>query len=521
MSDPAAGQGGNRSNTAQTRPPARQSTSRQGQKSTLGLTPMTAKQQGQGRTPVADGRPSPPAPAMTPKAPRRPARERGGPPSGLTAWIRRRRTRAHLNYLPKWTARRTEPFEIGGLHWLPVPSNDNRGPSIALHGGESMLLALAEMSPAMLRGPESANLGARLAEVLAAFAEPFPAQPPTHGLLALLPGARGGDASTAAAKPGARIPEPNAGAPLQQRGMAPVGAGGYPVPGAAPMMPGGSVGPAGFGGAGVPGPGGTAGSGGLGALNTSARPDAYAYRPALTRIQILHQVPGSAGRTRSYLVLGFSYSKELVDCAARLGQGERGLTLLVSRAAETVFAMLSDPGPRGGHLGTLVPLDRAGWTRLLGALVLPGRGDLVVPQSAAPAWRPTEIDALAPRYIAVTAPIGTAGQSSTWWHATGWVKRWPQGIGGLDVAACAGFLPPGVTGAASVVMGLRRSEDRSLMPTVAGYLTVSGHDAVEVELARVAAHAAADARDGFVEFCDRNHHVAFADTLPLARGLAG
>jgi hypothetical protein len=514
VSDPAAGQGGNRSNTAQTRHPARQSTSRQAQKSTLGLTPMTAKPQGQGRSPVADGRPAPPAPAMTPKAPRRPARESGGPPSGLTAWIRRRRTRAHLGYLPKWTARRTEPFEIGGLHWLPVPSNDNRGPSIALHGGESMLLALAEMSPAMLRGPESANLGARLAEVLTAFAEPFPAQPPTHGLLGLLPGARGGNA---AAKPSARNAESDAGtgAPSQQRGMAqmaPAGAGGYPAPGAAPMMPGGSTGPAGFAGPGVPGGFGFSGS---------ARPDAYAYRPALTRIQILHQVPGSAGRTRSYLVLGFSYSKELVDCAARLGQGERGLTILVSRAAETVFAMLSDPGPRGGRLGTLVPLDRAGWTRLLGALVLPGRGDLVVPQSVAPAWRPTEIDALAPRYIAVTAPIGTAGQSSTWWHATGWVKRWPQGLGGLDVAACAGFLPPGVTGAASVVMGLRRSEDRTLMPTVAGYLTVSGHDAVEVELARVAAHAAADARDGFVEFCDRNHHLAFADTLPLARGLAG
>lgn len=377
--------------------------------------------------------------------------EPGRVPVGLTAWIRRRRTRAHLNYLPKWVARRTEPFDIGGLHWLPAPSPENRGPAIALHGGQNMLLALAEMSPTVLRGPESANLGARLASVLTGF--------------------------SASALPG---------------------------PGAHNALLGGLA------------------AGGPGSLPGGSAPGAAApYRPALTRIQVLHQVPGSAGRTRSYLVLGFHYTSELVDQAARLGQGERGLTLLVARAAETVFAVLGDPGPRGGHLGTLVPLDRAGWTRLLGALVLPGRGDLVNPQAAAPAWRPTEIDALAPRFIAVTAPIGTAGQTSSWWHATSWVKRWPRGIGGLDLAACAGFLPPGVSGTASVVLGLRPGEDHKPTPTVAGYLTVSGHDAVEVELARVAAHAAADARDGFIEFCDRHHHLAFAQTLPLALGLAG
>jgi hypothetical protein len=56
---------------------------------------------------------------------------------------------------------------------------------------------------------------------------------------------------------------------------------------------------------------------------------------------------------------------------------------------------------------------------------------------------------------------------------------------------------------------------------VAGYVTVSGHDAAEIELARIAAHAAAEERDGFVEFCDRRHHLAFANTLPLATGLRG
>ena len=485
MSDPASGQGGTRSTAAQRRHPARQPGGQQAQKSTLGLTPMTAKQ---GR-PTHPGRPPVPPPVRpadvrTGGTRNRPAGDGVRPPSGLAAWIRRRRTRAHLGYLPKWTARRAEPFGIGGLHWLPAPANDNRGPAVVLHGSESMLLALAEMSPAALRGPESANLGARLAAVLTAFAAPAAATPQQDGgRTGRLFGSRAADRMGAAERPTTRpAPDgPAVGAPAVTGDVA------SPYQRAI----------------GLAGPGG------------------MAYRPSLARIQVLHQVPGSAGRTRSYLVLGFRYDSALVEHAARLGQGERGVTMLVARAAETVFAALSDPGVRGGRLGTLVPLDRPGWTRLLGALVLPGRGDLVTAPSVAPTWRPTEIDALAPRYIAVTAPIGTAGQTSTWWHATGWVKRWPPGIGGLDLAACAGFLPPGVTGTASVVLGLRRGEDRALMPTVAGYLTVSGHDAVEVELARVAAHAAADARDGFVEFCDRSHHIAFADTLPLARGLAG
>jgi hypothetical protein len=75
-----------------------------------------------------------------------------------------------------------------------------------------------------------------------------------------------------------------------------------------------------------------------------------------------------------------------------------------------------------------------------------------------------------------------------------------------------------VSGAASVVVGMAGPpNDRG--PAVAGYVTVSGHDAEEVELARVAAHAAAEERDGFIEFCDRRHHLVFAHTLPLATGL--
>lgn len=335
----------------------------------------------------------------------------GPGPGSLARWIRQRRTRSHLSHLPKWVARRPEPFGIGGLHWLPAPTG-SRDPALLLHGAAGTVLAVAEISPGVLRGPDAGDLGARLGEVLAQ--------------------------------------------------------------GAAAAAP-------------------------------------------LVRLQLLSQVPGPAGRTRAYVVAALAYSPALVDQAARFAQGERGLTAIAAQAAGEVFGRLGANGTTGARLGPLVPLDRNAVTALLGALVLPGRGALG-PRPDENAWQPTEVDATAPRSVAITGPVGPVGQPSTWWHATGWVKRWPRAVGGLDAASCAAFLPPGVSGAASVVVGMAGpAGERG--PAIAGYVTVSGHDATEVELARAATHAAADERDGFVEFCDRRHHLAFANTLPLATGL--
>jgi hypothetical protein len=337
----------------------------------------------------------------------------GPAPAGFTLWIRRRRTRSHLLHLPKWTARRPEPFGIRGLHWLPAPTG-SRDPALFLHGGAGMILAVAEISPGVLRGPEAVDLGARLGETLVA-------------------GAAG------------------------------------PVP------------------------------------------------PA--RLQLLCQVPGPAGRTRAYAVVGLAYTAELVNQAARFAQGERGLTAIAAQAAGEVFARLSANDTAGARLGPMVPLDRNAVVGLLGSLILPGRG-AIGPRPGETAWQPTEVDATAPRSVAITGPVGPARQPSTWWHATGWVKRWPRGVGGVDAASAAAFLPPGVSGATSLVVGMAGPQgDRS--PAIAGYVTVSGHDAAEVELARFATHAAAEERAGFVEFCDRRHHLAFAHTLPLATGLRG
>jgi hypothetical protein len=328
-------------------------------------------------------------------------------------WIRQRRTRSHLRHLPKWTARRPEPFGIHGLHWLPAPTG-SRDPALFLQGSTGAVLAVAEISPGVLRGPQAGDLSARLGEVVAR-------------------GAQG------------------------------------PVP--------------------------------------------------LTRLQLLCQVPGPAGRTRAYAIAALAYTPELVNQAARFAQGERGLTTVAAQRMAEIFGLLGASGTSGAGLGPLVPLDRSAVVSLLGALVLPGRG-MLAPRHGENPWQPAEVDATAPRSVAITGLVGPARQPSTWWHATGWVKRWPRAVGGIDAAACAAFLPPGVSGAASVVVGMTGPPaDRG--PAIAGYVTVSGHDASEVELARAATHAAAEEREGFVEFCDRRHHLVFAYTLPLALGLRG
>jgi hypothetical protein len=302
---------------------------------------------------------------------------------------------------------------VQGLHWLPAPTG-SRDAALLLHGGAARILAVAEMSPGVLRGSDARDLGARLGSLL--------------------------EQAT---------------------------------------------------GAGIP----------------------------LARLQVLTQVPGPVGRTRSFMVVALAYTRQLVEQAARFAQGERGLTAVCARPVAEVFSQLAANGTAGARVGPLVPMDRAAVTGLLGSLVLPGRGALG-PRAGSDAWQPAEVDARAPRWVSMTGPVGPVGQASTWWHATGWVKRWPRGVGGLDVAASASFLPPGVSGATSLVFGMTGpAGDRA--PTITGSVTVSGHDAAEVELARIAAHAAAEERDGFVEFCDRRHHLTFAHTLPLAIGLHG
>ncbi|HWG27705.1 hypothetical protein [Actinospica sp.] len=370
------------------------------QRKPRGPVPVPAAAQGPQR------QPGPPEPAG-----RKPAPRNVDPAAGPLGWLRVRGTRRRLLKLPALAARDREPFDLGGMHWLPQLSGALE-PSLVLHaghGGPPELLAVAEIATSVLRGADTRDLAARLGECLNT--------PPAAG--------------------------------------------------------------------------------------------------TVRRIQLLYQVPGPAGRTRAYAVLALAYHPALIGRAAKLCQGERGLAQVAIKAAQNVFTQLSRDDATGGRLGPLVPLDRAAVTGLLGSLLLPGRGPLPGPRHTDTPWQPEEVDARAPRGCAVTG--GSGPRTATWWHATGWVKQWPRTLGGaIDLAAPAAFLPSGVTGAASIVVGPAGPEGEI---AAAGFVTVSARDANELELARVGAHAAAESGGAVLEFCDRRHHVAIGRTLPLAQGL--
>ena len=74
-------------------------------------------------------------------------RSAGRPPQqgrtggGIGLWVRQRRTRSHLSYLPKWTARRPEPFGVQGLHWLPAPTGSRDPFALTLNGVKTVVAA--------------------------------------------------------------------------------------------------------------------------------------------------------------------------------------------------------------------------------------------------------------------------------------------------------------------------------------------------------------------------------------------
>jgi len=94
--------------------------------------------------------------ARPPQQPEPPAPKNVDPAAGLFGWLRVRGTRRRLLKLPALAARDREPFELGGMHWLPQLSGALE-PALMLHaghGGPPELLAVAEIATSVLRGAD-------------------------------------------------------------------------------------------------------------------------------------------------------------------------------------------------------------------------------------------------------------------------------------------------------------------------------------------------------------------------------
>ncbi|QMU68882.1 hypothetical protein [Streptacidiphilus sp. P02-A3a] len=234
-----------------------------------------------------------------------------------------------------------------------------------------------------------------------------------------------------------------------------------------------------------------------------------------TRLQILISSRPPGRTSRVHLVAALPLTRAVV--AAGRAAGERGtrdrsgdgLALIAGRATLDLGRQLADCG-----LSIRGFLDNAALTGLIRSRYDPGHGQWA--DAGVPPW-PTEVDATHHRRLRTTSAAGAGGRAVSWYHATAWVKAWPSTADGLDLSAPLRLPRLPLPRTSALVLALAPDE----VPTAAGYLSVSARTPVELQQFRVDLRRLLPAESPLqLEWTDREHHLAFAHTLPLATGLA-
>jgi len=230
------------------------------------------------------------------------------------------------------------------------------------------------------------------------------------------------------------------------------------------------------------------------------------------RLQVLASSypPDRTGRV--HLVAALPMSPAVVSAARAAGERRTrdrngtGLALLAGRATLDLARHLAECG-----LSLSGFLDTAALTELIRSRYDPGPGG--GRHCAASPW-PTEVDATHHRSLRTT----TGGTSpSDCYHATAWVKSWPTTADGLDLTAPLRLPRLSLPRTAALVLDLGSGQ----ASTAAGYLSVSARTPAELDQLRVDLRRMLPADSPLqLEWTDREHHLAFAHTLPLATGLA-
>ena len=235
-----------------------------------------------------------------------------------------------------------------------------------------------------------------------------------------------------------------------------------------------------------------------------------------TRIQILMSARPPGRTSRVHLVAALPLTRAVVAAAREAGErGTRdrsgdGLALLAGRATLDLARRLADSG-----LSIHGFLDNVALTELIRSRYDPGHvrwGD-----AGGSPW-PTEVDATHHRRLrTISAAVGDSGRAVSWYHATAWVKSWPSGTEGLDLSAPLRLPRLPLPRTSALVLALAPDK----VPTAAGYLSVSARTPGELQQLREDLRRMLPAEAPLqLEWTDREHHLAFAHTLPLATGLA-
>ncbi|MFR9756343.1 SCO6880 family protein [Streptomyces sp. TR06-5] len=288
--------------------------------------------------------------------------------------------------------------------------------------------------------------------------------------------------------------------------------------------------------------------------------------------ELQSMVSTSSEQHRAYLVACMHYGRDLAAESAAIAKAARasdagggrrmtkdeGLAVVMARELTDICARLAEADIRVRQ-----PLGQARLASLVHSMYDPDHPvDHIQAMSKRNAW-PAELDAREPTYM--TAKTREAPTRAPWCHATAWVKEWPMTPVGVNFLAPLLVHTPDVIRTVAVVMDLEPTElaiermltektndaadasraakmNRTVDPrdvaaqgrvdqrgddlasgaagvNLVGYITVSSRTPDALARDRRTIRASAGKSYLKLEWCDREHHRAFVNTLPFATGI--
>ncbi|MFC5956598.1 SCO6880 family protein [Streptomyces pratens] len=285
--------------------------------------------------------------------------------------------------------------------------------------------------------------------------------------------------------------------------------------------------------------------------------------------QLQSMVSTSSEQHRAYLVACMHFNRELASEANAMArairtQGRRkvdrdaGLAVVMARELTDICSRLQEADIRVRQ-----PLGQSRLSSLIHSMYDPDHPiDHIQAMTKRNAW-PAELDAMEPTYL--QAKTRESSTRAPWCHATAWVKEWPMTPVGVNFLAPLLVHTPDVIRTVAVTMDLEPTEvaiermltektnddaeasraakmNRTVDPrdiaahsrldqrgedlasgaagvNLVGYITVSSRNPEALARDKRTIRASAGKSYLKLEWCDREHHRAFVNTLPFATGI--
>ncbi|MGX4690826.1 SCO6880 family protein [Streptomyces sp. JNUCC 63] len=285
--------------------------------------------------------------------------------------------------------------------------------------------------------------------------------------------------------------------------------------------------------------------------------------------QLQSMVSTSSEQHRAYLVACMHYTRELAAEAQAMARAARpqagrkldrdaGLAVVMARELTDICSRLQEADIRVRQ-----PLGQGRLASLIHSMYDPDHPiDHIQAMTRRNAW-PAELDAREPTYL--QAKTRESATREPWCHATAWVKEWPMTPVGVNFLAPLLVHTPDVIRTVAVTMDLEPTEvaiermltektndaaeasraakmNRTVDPrdvqahhrldqrgedlasgaagvNLVGWITVSSRSPEALARDKRTIRASAGKSYLKLEWCDREHHRAFVNTLPFATGI--